>query len=83
MNKERILRTIIQAFFFFAITHSAILVILAITRSDLTFLNLFNIYDLEKFFPGIDQGLPSFLIGGILMAIVFVISYTLADKKKK
>ena len=75
MNKDRIIHTIQHALVFFASVHIVILFIIVLRKQDLVLLNLFNIWDLEEFFPGIDQGLVSFIVSGVIMGIVFLVSY--------
>jgi hypothetical protein len=82
MNKKRFVTSFTNAILFFALTHIGILFILAVVKQDLIYLNFFNIMDISRFFPGIDQGMVSFVVSGILMALVFSISYLLTKNKK-
>lgn len=67
---------------FLASIHTVILILLAFLKHDLIYLNFFNILDLEQFFPGIDQGSTSFILSGVVIAIIFSAAYLISQKKK-
>lgn len=59
--------------------HLALLAILSVLNFDLSYFNLFSILQVSQFAPGIEKGVISFVIGGIITAGVYF--YFLSKKK--
>lgn len=69
--KKAVIRTILV----FATLHILILIYLAITTSNLTFLNIFSILDLNEFYPGVEKGSGSMIVSTVVIGVIFLINY--------
>lgn len=76
---DKLKRAVLRTILFFAFIHILILVYLAFTTNNFTFINIFSILDLQEFYPGIEIGTKSALISVIIVSAIFIINY----KRKK
>lgn len=75
MTEKRFFRTIFKTVLFFSFFHLILLGVLAVVNGNLTFLNVFGIVGLQYFFPGIEQGVVSFLLSLIVIGIIYFAFY--------
>lgn len=71
--KSKYMKAIKKSILFYAVTHLIILFGYAIYTSNFKLLNLFNILDLELFFPNIINGTISDLFSLITLIIIYLI----------
>jgi hypothetical protein len=83
MNKNRLLNALFKTMLFFAICHLTLLFVLFIMSFKLSYLNAFSIIGLNNFFPGIDEGIVSFLISALISLIIYLIFFVNSDSRKK
>ncbi len=76
MNKKTIFNSVQKTILFFAVTHIIVLMYLAITTQNLTYLNIFSVLDLQEFFPGIEIGTASTIASIVFVLIVYFVFQT-------
>lgn len=72
-NKKIYKRALFAMILFFASFHLVLLLVAALVKNDLGLINLFNIIDLDLFFPAIGQGPVSIVLAVLTTAIVYLI----------
>ena len=83
MFNNRFIDAIAKTMLFSAAVHMLILFYKTIHTGDINILNLFNILDLQLFFPGIDKGQTNLFWSGVLFfAIYFSMLFFFNQKKK-
>lgn len=80
---KKILRTLKTLILTTALIHIAILIVVAISKADITYLNYFNILDVDLFFPNVVNGFFSQVLSLVLMLGVFAIIYFRRTKLAK
>lgn len=80
MKKNKILEAASKLIIISAIIHLLILTIYAIINLDITYLNYFNIIDLNLFFPDIIQGFLSQTLSLIIVILLFFLIYKFYTK---
>jgi len=83
MFKNKYIEALAKTMLFCASVHMAILFYKTLQTGDINILNLFNILDLELFFPGIETGQTNFFLSGILFVIIYSIMFFYFHPKKK
>jgi len=68
---------------FVACIHLAIIIVYAVMYQDITILNVFNIMDLDLFFPDIFDGLWSQMLSVVTMTGLFCVFFIFFTKKPK
>lgn len=79
----RPLDALIKTVLIFATIHLVALAIYAVMTFDYTPLNLFYVLQLHIFFPEIVQGSSWFVVGVVVLAIVYSVVYTYFSKDKE
>ena len=79
MKNKRLKSALIKSILVFATLHIVILIYLAVTTGNLTYINVFSILDLQVFFPGIEQGVASSAISALIVATIFMWFYSKGD----
>lgn len=83
MFKNKYIDAIAKTMLFSAAVHMTILFYKTILTGDMNILNLFNILDLELFFPGIEKGEMNFLFSGVLFFVIYFSMFVFFPPKKK
>jgi len=83
MFKNRYIDATAKTMLFCASVHMIILFYKTFQTGDINIINLFNILDLELFFPGIDKGEINFLLSGILLFVIYFSAFFFFPSKKK
>jgi hypothetical protein len=83
MFKNRYIDAIAKTMLFSAAVHMIILFYKTFQTADINILNLFNILDLELFFPGIDKGGINFLLSSLLFFVIYFSAFFFFPSKKK
>jgi hypothetical protein len=69
---KRLFNALSKTLLLLAFVHFFILIYLALSTSNLTYLNTFSILDLQIFVPGIDTGAASNIISLLIVSIIFI-----------
>jgi hypothetical protein len=83
MFKNRHIDTIAKTMLFSASIHMLILFYKTIQTGDINIINLFNILDLELFFPGIDKGQVNFIWSVVFFFVIYLLVFLFFTHKKK
>lgn len=83
MFKNKFIDAIAKTMLFSAAVHMIILFYKTILTGDVNILNLFNILDLELFFPGIEKGEVNFILSGLLFFTIYFSMFFFFPPKKK
>lgn len=76
IGKNRWLVALLKTLLLFAFVHISILVVYFTITKDVVELNMFNILDIDLFFPQIDQGGASFILSTIVLLVVYLTIFT-------
>ena len=72
---RRIINAAKNLILFSAVVHIFILFSFAVLKRDITYLNYFNVLDLDFFFSGIEKGAASQILSILVMIIIFLFFY--------
>lgn len=75
MTEKRLFRALFKTMLFFAFFHVILLIVLSVVNANLNYLNVFSIVGLQHFFPGIDQGIVSFIVSLAVIGGVYFFFY--------
>jgi len=75
MNHKRFINALFKTMLFFATFHMILLTILFVLSFKLSYLNIFSVTGLSLIFPGIENGLVSFIISGIIVSVAYSVFY--------
>lgn len=67
----RFVQALFDMFVFFAIVHILITILLAIKNLDFSYINVFYIESASELFPGLDKGIGSLILSGVIIAVVY------------
>ncbi len=81
-KKNKYLLVLKRLILFSAITHIILLIIYSFIRLDITYLNYFNILDLDLFFPNIIYGYFSQIVSILVILIIYFFIYFLSKEHK-
>ena len=82
-SENRYIDALIKLILFSAVFHIILIIIYSIVNLDITHLNYFNILDIDLFFPGIIDGPLSQVFSILMIAIIYLIIYSVFTKKDK
>jgi len=83
ISKNRYLDAFLKLVLATAIAHMLILFIAAIINADITYLNYFNILDVDLFFPGAEAGMLSHVLSVAAMVVIYSIIYLYFTSRPK
>jgi len=83
ISKNRYLDAFLKFVLLTAIIHMFLLFAAAAINADITYLNYFNILDIDLFFPGVEYGLLSQVLSIAAMVVLYVIIYFYFTGKSK
>lgn len=75
LHEKRFFRSLFKTVLLFAFLHITLLIVLAVTTQRMEYLNVFEIVGLSYFFPGIEDGVISFIASTVIIAGVFLLFY--------
>jgi len=82
-SENRYIDALIKLILFSAVFHIILITIYSIVNLDITYLNYFNILDIDLFFPGIIDGSLSQVFSILMITIIYLIIYSVFTKKDK
>ena len=80
-NQSKFVRATFRTILTFAIFHLSYLAVIAIWKGDLNFISLATILDLDIILKNSNTGIVNFLIGIVVIAIVFSASWTVTKSE--
>lgn len=83
MFKNKYIDAITKTMLFSAAVHMLILFYKTLQTGSIDILNLFNILDLELFFPGIDRGQTNFIWSSVFFLIIYLSAFIFFPPKRK
>lgn len=72
MTEKRIFKALFKTVLFFSFLHLTLLIVLTIVSGRIAYLNVFEITGLSHFFPGMENGLVSFIVSGAIILAVYL-----------
>lgn len=76
MDNKRLVNAIKNSILVFASLHIVILLLLTIITQNPEYINLFSILDLQEFFAGIEKGVLSTALSGLIIVTIFLWFYS-------
>lgn len=74
-GRMRLFDALRDMFAFFAVIHIFLTFVLAVTRNDWSYTNVFYIESASEFFPGIEKGIGNMIISAIIIVTVYLFFY--------
>ncbi len=82
LTKKRLLEALAKTILAGATFHLFLLVLYFLKTNDYRIINIFNILDIDLFYPQMSEGLPNFLLSFIFIGIVYFTILVAFTKKR-
>ncbi|MDO8269769.1 MAG: hypothetical protein Q7T54_03810 [Candidatus Levybacteria bacterium] len=75
MNEKRFFRALFKTVLFYGFLHVILLSVLTIVTQKIEYLNVFFVVGINHYFPGIENGIISFVVSSGIVLVTYLLFY--------